>query len=149
MILIGALALIAAIPLQAQSIQTLLAGGTNTIVGAVTNSFVVPVTRSQNIAIQLAVAPHTSGSVSNVLMKIDRSTIAATTSATPLWEQNVFTISLAGTSGVLTNTFVTNLPPTLVGGIGFLRLNLCNTNVAGAASVMTNVWLITSQKPGI
>lgn len=152
MSIIGALAILAT-ALQSQSIITHLAGDTNNVAplstnlpGASATGWVIPVTRAQSVSIQLSIAAHTSGSLSNLLVKIDRSLVQASASGGTLWEPSFLTLALATTGGVTTNTLVTNLPPSLIGGTGFLRMHLANTNAAG---VITNIWLISSQKPGL
>ncbi len=141
MILIGALALIASIPLQAQSIVQLLSGGTNGIAALTTNAnHVISVPRAGDVAIQLSFAG-VSGSTSNLVLHIDRSLNSGGAGNTQ-WENTAFRFPVAASS-TSTNTGVTNI---VVGGIGYLRVHIANTNASGA---MTNLHLLYSYKPGI
>jgi hypothetical protein len=128
-----------------------LSGGTNNVSFLSTNNpggsgFVVPIPRAGNVTIQLSAAAE-SGSTSNIVLNLDRSVEGVTsgTAAATRWQNTFLQIPMALTS-TTTNTVLTNLTTSLVGGTGFLRINIANTNAAGRA---TNIWLITSTKPGI
>lgn len=147
--MLGALAFTATVQAQHSVDQLTLSGVTTGqaagVIALATNVYdSVVVTRGQNAALQISFdAP--ASSTSNLVVRVDTSVdngIGGSVAATTNWFPNVYVFAVAA-GGVTRQTFVTNVN---VGAVGYLRVQLCNTNTGGT---LTNVVAKIAQKPGI
>ena len=122
---------------SAYGAQTLVAGGTNNVAAATTNSYtgVLTLTRQREVALQISFSS-TGTNTSSIVFVLDPS-VDGNTYDTANNDYNV-TIAANGTNVV---PFVTNLT---VGAIGYLRL--ASVENPNGASALTNVSVIYSIK---